>query len=192
MVSVPRNVAYEARLRRDLLKYMPDFIAGFRPIPTGFNPQRASLSLAEKRDVVSGEPVLVSTLPRSRFTGLFEDHVYLTVREAETLEKFEAELRVTNFIMPSQLTYQSCVERQKFRVKQRRVAVDGHFETPSLKGAPPAGAEAAFHEVPSPLHAQGGGVKGEERQRPLTLTQRMEMDMMRHILQCKSGPKGGA
>lgn len=191
MVKIPRNWNEKSTTFRLLLQHYPAFIGGFRPMPTGPYAKGYSLGLTEERHEVSSEPVLMRTLPRSRFTGLFVEEASLPLRKAEALEEFEAELRSTGFIQPGQVLVQSFARPDKFRVKVDKFPVDGHDHNPSVKGPGSASPDKPLDEVPSPLHALRGPVKAGERQRALTGVQRMEHDLMRQIVQSK-GPQGGA
>ena len=146
------------------------FRSGPVPLPT----RVISDPSEDARNEIDSEPELVWALPRSRFRGAFGEQVVLPVGTAETLERFESELRSVGLIRKGEVLRQGAKLRTHFRVqvakgKRPAVELDAH-EFSSLKNAhsgPLSGvgerAANLRRSEPKPLHepvqANGQGVQ---------------------------------
>lgn len=143
MARVPRyrNSQLE-RLRSGRQKAI---IVGGVPIPAGEDPlpdlfsERGGLLGTEVRNEVGGEPELVRALERSRFRDFLGNEVSLPERRAVRLEDLEQGLRLAGLIGPDEIVVQRGSSGTKFRVAQRKIAVDGHCLAPSVGRSSPEG-----------------------------------------------------
>ena len=150
MGFVPANRRAQARLRRQLGENLPVVVFGFGPVPL---PTRVVADTPQDAgNVVHGETELVRALPRSRFRGAFGEQVVLPVSRAETLERFEAELRSVGLIRPNECLRQGAKLPSHFRVQVRH-------------GKRPAG-ELLVHDLSSLKNARSGPLKGEGERAP--------------------------
>ena len=108
-------------------------IVGGVPVPAGEDAlagsgaERGGFLGAEMRDEVGREAELMRRLERSRFRDAFFDEVALPHGRAICLEDFEAGLRAAGLVGVDQILVQSGRSGRKFRVAERRIAVDGHL-----------------------------------------------------------------
>ena len=82
------------------------------------------------RDEIGSEAEVMRTLEYPRFRSAFFEQVKLPAGFAESLEEFEAGLRLAGFIASDQVLCQILANPTKFRVQKRGVAVDSHIVTP--------------------------------------------------------------
>ena len=135
MARVPRN--RNSQLEKLRTGRQKAIIVGGVPIPAGEDPfscevrKPVGFLRAEVRDEIGGEPELMRRLERSRFRDAFFDEVSLPHRRAICLEDFEAGLRAAGLMGVDQILVQSGRTGRKFRVAQRRVAIDGHLNASS-------------------------------------------------------------
>jgi len=137
MGSVPRDRRKQAMLRRQLGQDLPVAVFRFGPVPLPPPVTFSRTELEDFRDEIDGEPELVRALPRARFRGAFGEKVVLPVGTAQTLERFEAELRAVGLIRKGQVLRQGAKLKSHFRVqvvKGERSSLDVH-EFSSLKNA---------------------------------------------------------
>lgn len=143
MNSVPfkRNSQREA-LRSGRQKAI---IVGGVPIPAGEDTlargraERGGFLRREEWHEIGGEPELVRALERTRFRDAFFDEVRLPDGIAVRLENFEAGLRAAGLVGVDEILVKTRGPRAKFRVAKRKIAIDGHLDTPSLDERLPVG-----------------------------------------------------
>ena len=82
------------------------------------------------RDEIGSEAEIMRTLEYPRFRSAFFEQVKLPAGVAESLEEFEAGLRLAGFIASDQVLCQTLANPTKFRVQKRGVAVDSHIVSP--------------------------------------------------------------
>lgn len=186
MRSIPRDAVVYADDRGLLFEYLPDFVGRRRPVPTPLagvdrrflvespvhhNFVAGPLLRVQKRNEVHSQPVLMRTLPRSRFCGSLGEEVQLPSGAAETLEDFEAALKLAGFIKPGQALVQSNYFPGKFRVQEVETSVNGvgvHGGSLREGDAPHLGGQSSpSRRVPSPSVAPAAG-QGRRAERPLT------------------------
>ena len=178
MGFVPRNRRKQAMLRRQLGKDLPVVVFRSGPVPLSDSPSRVVGGLRNFSDApwheIDSQAELVSTLPRSRFRGAFGEKVTLPVDVAETLERFEKELRSVGLIRKGEVLRQGAKLKTHFRVQILGAVgntLDVH-ELSSLKNAhsgPLSGvgerATKSRCSEPKPLHEavkpNGPTVKGK-------------------------------
>jgi len=115
MGFVPTDRRAQARLRRQLGQNLPIVVFGFGPVPL---PARVVADTSQDAgNVVHSEPELVRALPRSRFRGAFGEQVSLPVGTAETLERFEQELRNVGLVRKGEILRQGAELKTYFRVQ---------------------------------------------------------------------------
>ena len=121
MGFVPRDRRQQAMLRRQLGKDLPVVVFRSGPVPLSDSPSRVVGGLRNFSDApwheIDGQAELVSTLPRSRFRGAFGEKVTLPVDVAETLERFEKELRSVGLIRKGEVLRQGAKLKTHFRVQ---------------------------------------------------------------------------
>lgn len=153
MTKIPAYRDPQSTFRRLGFQEFP--VVPLVPVPTGVDtlpevlPEGKRLLHVEVWDEIDREPVLMRTLPRSRFRDAFGDKLALPDRVAERLEDLEIGLREAGFIRDDELLSKRGNEGLKFRVKVRNVLVDGHLVAPSVKAAAPAGPVPSLTEGPS-------------------------------------------
>ena len=178
MGFVPRNRRQQAMLRRQLGQDLPVVVFRFGPVPLTEAGSRVVGGLCNFSDApwheIDCQSELVRTLPRSRFRGAFGEKVSLPVDTAETLERFDKELRSVGLIRKGEVLRQSAKLKTHFRVQVLgavRNTLDVH-ELSSLKNAhigPLRGvgerATKLRRSEPKPLHEavkpNGPPVKGK-------------------------------
>lgn len=159
MRFVPRNRVLDAPDKALFLQYMPDAVAGFRPMPTGSYAKQVSLRLGQVRDEVDGQSVLMRTLPFPRFRNRFRQQVSLPSWAAECLEDVEAELRNAGLIKEVEGLVQLSHTGLKFRVQHIDVPVDDidvHGGVPSVSAAPASRELLHLTEGPTPVTGTQG------------------------------------
>lgn len=137
-------------IARQLGKDLPIVVFSWGPVPV--SPRDSGVvgglrDLADPlRDEIHSEPVLMRALPRSRFAGAFAEQVVLPVGTAQTLERFEQELRSVGLIGKGQRLRQSAKNPTHFRVqvgKKIGSSIDAHS---SLRSLPSEEGTIAFRE----------------------------------------------
>ena len=183
MGFVPSDRGRKAMMDRQLGKDLPIVVFRSGPVPVpagGVLVVRAELE--DPRHEIDGEPELMRALPRSRFRGAFGEQVVLPVGAAETLERFESELRAVGLIRKGEVLRQGAKLPSHFRVqvgKGKGSSLDVH-ELSSLKT--PDLAAGAFREraptlrcsernaSPEPASGEGQPIRGaytvKRRSRP--------------------------
>lgn len=116
MGSIPSVRRYQAMMRRQLGKDLPIVVFRWGPMPL---PLSYSVPVLPDppRDEIDGEPVLMRALPRAHFRGAFGEQVSLPVGTAETLERFEQELRLVGLISKGEVLRQGAKDPTYFRVQ---------------------------------------------------------------------------
>lgn len=118
MGFVPRNRPRKTMVSRQLGKGLP--IAVFRWGPVPLPPSKPVAVISDPpRDEIDGEAVLMRTLPRADFRGAFGEQVRLPVRTAETLERFQQELRAVGLVSEGEVFRQGAKDPSYFRVQVR-------------------------------------------------------------------------
>lgn len=121
MGFVPRDRRQQAMLRRQLGKDLPIVVFRSGPVPLPDCPSRVVGRLSNFSDApwyeIDSETELVRALPRSRFRGAFGEKVTLPVGTAETLERFEKELRSVGLIRKGEVLRQGAKLKTHFRVQ---------------------------------------------------------------------------
>lgn len=159
MRFIPRNRVLDAPDKALFLQYMPDAVAGFRPMPTGGYSKQVRLRLGQVRNEVDSHAVLMRTLPFPRFRNRFREQVSLPSWAAESLEDLEAVLRDTGLIKEGQGLVQLTHSGLKFRVQEIDIPVGNmgiHGGVPSVSAAPPSGELLHLTEGPTPLTGTQG------------------------------------
>ena len=149
MGFVPRDRRQQAMLRRQLGEGLPVVVFRSGPVPLSQGPSRVVGGLSNFSDApwheIDSEAELVRALPRSRFRGAFGEKVTLPVGTAETLERFEKELRSVGLIRKGEVLRQGAKLKSHFRVQ--------------ILGA--VGNTLDVHELSSLKNAHSGPVRGE-------------------------------
>lgn len=114
MRSIPRDRRAQAMLRRQLGQNLPVVVFRWGPVPLT-DPVRVKAA----RDEIDGKAVLMRALPRSHFRGAFGEQVRLPVGTAETLERFQQELRLVGLIGHNEVLRQGAKDPSYFRVQVR-------------------------------------------------------------------------
>ena len=121
MGFIPRDRRQQAMLRRQLGKDLPVVVFRSGPVPLPDCPSRVVGRLSNFSDApwyeIDSETELVRALPRSRFRGAFGEKVTLPVDTAETLERFEKELRSVGLIRKGEVLRQGAKLKSHFRVQ---------------------------------------------------------------------------
>ena len=148
MGFIPRDRRQQAMLRRQLGQDLPIVVFRSGPVPLtqasrGVVGGRSNFSDAPWHEI-DGQPELMRTLPRSRFRGAFGEKVALPVGTAETLERFEKELRSVGLIRKGEVLRQGAKLKSHFRVQ--------------ILGA--VGNTLDVHELSSLKNAHSGPVSG--------------------------------
>ena len=121
MGFVPRDRRQQAMLRRQLGQDLPVVVFRFGPVPLTEARSRVVGGLCNFSDApwheIDCQAELMSTLPRSRFRGAFGEKVTLPVDTAETLERFEKELRSVGLIRKGEVLRQGAKLKSHFRVQ---------------------------------------------------------------------------
>ena len=121
MGFIPRDRRQQAMLRRQLGKDLPIVVFRSGPVPVSDAPSRVVGGLCNFSDApwheIDSKAELVRTLPRSRFRGAFGEKVTLPVDTAETLERFEKELRSVGLIRKGEVLRQGAKLKSHFRVQ---------------------------------------------------------------------------
>ena len=148
MGFVPRNRRQQAMLRRQLGQDLPIVVFRSGPVPLPQAGSRVVGGLSNFSDApwyeIDGEAELMRTLPRSRFRGAFGEKVSLPVDTAESLERFEKELRSVGLIRTGEVLRQGAKLKSHFRVQ--------------VLGA--VGNSLDVHELSSLKNAHSGPVRG--------------------------------
>ena len=178
MGFIPRDRRQQAMLRRQLGQDLPIVVFRSGPVPLPQAGSRVVGGLSNFSDApwyeIDSETELVRALPRSRFRGAFGEKVTLPVGTAETLERFEKELRSVGLIRKGEVLRQGAKLKSHFRVQVLGAVgntLDVH-ELSSLKNAhsgPLRGvgerATKLRRSEPKPLHEavrpNGPPVKGK-------------------------------
>ena len=154
MGSIPRDRRQQAMLRRQLGEGLPVVVFRSGPVPLSQAGSRVVGRLTNFADAswheVDSETELMRTLPRSRFRGAFGEKVTLPVGTAETLERFEKELRSVGLIRKGEVLRQGAKLKSHFRVQ--------------ILGA--VGNTLDVHELSSLKNAHSGPLKGEGERAP--------------------------
>ena len=149
MGFVPRDRRQQAMLRRQLGEGLPVVVFRSGPVPLSQGGSRVVGRLSNFADApwyeIDSETELVRALPRSRFRGAFGEKVTLPVGTAETLERFEKELRSVGLIRKGEVLRQGAKLKSHFRVQ--------------ILGA--VGNTLDVHELSSLKNAHSGPVRGE-------------------------------
>jgi len=121
MGFVPRDRRQQAMLSRQLGKDLPIVVFRSGPVPLpqascGVEGGLGNFSESPWHEI-DCEPELMRTLPRSRFRGAFGEKVALPVDTAETLERFEQELRSVGLIRKGEVLRQGAKLKSHFRVQ---------------------------------------------------------------------------
>lgn len=152
MRFVPVDVAFKSMLFSKLAENDPVAVAGVGPIPVPSTDVVLGPKLEDFRDEIDGEPELVRALPSARFRGAFGKKVVLPVGTAQTLERFEAELRAVGFIGRDEILRQSAKLPSHFRVQFRdgkRASGDIHDLSSIHREAPEWGTSAFRERAPT-------------------------------------------
>lgn len=193
MRFVPRYGPYEAEHRRRLLEFLPEWIGGFRPVPSGAYAERCRLRLAEVRHEIASEPVLMRALPRCCFRNFLHDEAVLPYGTAERLKDFVSELQATGLMAVDEIVVQSLATPGKFRLQKRKVGVDRaavHECCSFSKTATPTlGVRPGLTEGPKPEQVVNPAVKGLPARATLdSRIDRMQRDVARGFVQKKREP----
>lgn len=97
------------------------------PTPSDCQLKDGGIAVIDPRDEVSGQPVIMRAMPRSRFRNTFSEQISLPLGEAESLEQLELSLREVGFITEDQILSQRLTLPTKFVVQGRNIAVDGEY-----------------------------------------------------------------
>ena len=175
-------------LRRQLGQDLPIVVFNWGPVPVPSTLSLSGLELEPLRHEIHSEPELMRALPRARFRGAFGEEVELPVGTAQTLERFEAELRRVGLIGKGQILRQGAKLPTHFRVqvvKGERSSLDVH-EFSSLKNA-----------SDWPLSGEGERAPKLRRSEPKPLPEPVSGEgtlfkRKRPLVRCKPGPQGRA
>lgn len=113
MGLIPLNRASQAMVRRQLGEGLPVVVFRWGPVPVVPSVREATWNK------IDCEAVLMRALPRSRFRGAFGEQVRLPVGTAETLERFEQELRAVGLVRENEVLRQGAKLPAHFRVQVR-------------------------------------------------------------------------
>lgn len=116
MGFVPTDRRKQAMMRRELGEGLPIVVFRWGPVPLPAGDPVPVLP-DPARDEVDCEPVLMRALPRTHFRGAFGEQVSLPVGTAQTLERFEQELRAVGLIGKGQILRQGAKCPTYFRVQ---------------------------------------------------------------------------
>ena len=180
MGFVPRNRSEQAMLRRQLGQDLPIVVYSWGPVPI----QPVRIRPRATTDKIDCESVLMRRLPRSRFRGAFGEQVSLPVGTAETLERFEQELRNVGLVRKGEVLRQGAELKTYFRVQVADVKLSASDVHPMSSVA-----------VHSALEGTGVGERAFELRRrepePVSNVLRtLELDLQVRVHDKR--PKGGA
>ena len=175
-------------LRRQLGQDLPIVVFSWGPVPVPPAVTLSRLELEPLRHEVDSEPELMRALPRARFRGAFGEQVVLPVGTAQSLERFEAELRRVGLIRKGEALRQGAKLPTHFRVQ---VVGD--------KGASLDVYEFLFLKNVSdwPLSGEGERASKLRRSEPKPLPEAVSAEgtlykRKRPLVRCKPSPQGRA